>query len=109
MLFDPSLNGLCGTVKFASNVCDGALLCENLFDGLALYVDAVARLFFRHGTVNGVKGILTKNRQNHYRPKNRKYKDGVRGTDTPLLRGSPWTRNVAPGGMFIPCEPAHGT
>ena len=57
---DPSLDGLSGAVSFSSDLSDGATLDENLFDGSTLHINCVARLFFRHESIGGVEGILTK-------------------------------------------------
>ena len=61
MPFDPSLNGLRGTVKLPSDLRDGMMMMtKNLFDGVTLNVGIVARLLFRHGRMLEVGRIRNK-------------------------------------------------
>ena len=56
--FDPSLDGLVGAVELSCDLGDGTSLLEHLFDGGALSVKRVTRLFFRHDGFRNEKGIV---------------------------------------------------
>ena len=48
MFVDPVLDGLRRATKLTSNLCNGTLMLNNLFDGAALNGKIVARGLFRH-------------------------------------------------------------
>ena len=78
MFVEPVLDGLRRTTKFASDLGDGTMMDNNLFNGIALNGKVIARYLFRHQ--RSKKNILRKNHSTFIDTK-----DGL--LNTPFVEG----------------------
>jgi hypothetical protein len=60
MFVDPIFDGLRRAVQLPSDLGNGSMMVNNLFDGMALNGDIIARDFFRHWKRKGIWENVTK-------------------------------------------------
>jgi len=81
MFVDPVLDGLRRAAKLSSNLGDGAVVSNNLFDGVTLNGKIIARWLFRHRW-SEMKISWKKKSQDSYRHQSGITEYAVCGTDT---------------------------